>query len=80
MSTQIAVRLPEKLVSWVDSQVSDGAAPSRAAVVAHALEREFRRAAAERDAQILRENPNDDLDDLVAWTTEHLTMDENPDS
>lgn len=80
MTTQIAVRLPDKLVSWVDSQVSDGAAPSRAAVVAHALEREFRRAAAESDAQILREGPNDDLDDFVSWTAKHLTIDEDPDS
>ncbi len=80
MSTQIAVRLPDKLVSWVDSQVGDGVAPRRAAVVAHALEREFRRAAAERDAQILRENPNDDLDGFVSWTAEHFTMDEDPDS
>jgi Arc/MetJ-type ribon-helix-helix transcriptional regulator len=61
MPAQIAVRLPDALVSWVDSQVSGGAAPSRA-VVSHALEREFRRAAAERDAQILREHPTVDLD------------------
>ncbi|AXE39102.1 hypothetical protein [Acidipropionibacterium virtanenii] len=80
MTTQIAVRLPDDVVSWVDSQVSGGAAPSRAAVVSHALEREFRRAAAERDAQILRENPNDDLDGFVSWTAEHFTMDEDPES
>ncbi|MCI1746943.1 MAG: DinB family protein [Acidipropionibacterium sp.] len=40
-------------------------------------ERRMRRAAAERDAQILRESPNDDLDDLVAWSTEHFTLDDD---
>jgi Arc/MetJ-type ribon-helix-helix transcriptional regulator len=50
MSTQIAVRLPEEIVEFVDEQVSTGAARSRAEFIWHALRREQRRMAAERDA------------------------------
>jgi Arc/MetJ-type ribon-helix-helix transcriptional regulator len=53
MSKQIAVRLPDELVDFVDSVVQNGTQRSRAAVVAHALERERRRAVAARDAEIL---------------------------
>lgn len=53
MSTQIAVRLPEELVDFVDEIVASGVERSRAAVVTRALERERRRGLAERDAQIL---------------------------
>lgn len=68
MTTQIAVRLPDDLVAFVDGQVSSGSASSRAAVVARALERERRRAAAERDAAIYAaETENQDLDDLAHW-------------
>ncbi|MCM4079321.1 YlcI/YnfO family protein [Paractinoplanes hotanensis] len=67
MTTQIAVRLPDELMDFVDGQVSSGSAASRAAVVVRALERERRRAAAERDAAIYAESEGDDLDDLAAW-------------
>lgn len=53
MSKQIAVRLPDELVDFVDEAVRSGAARSRAAIVARALERERRRAIAARDAEIL---------------------------
>jgi Arc/MetJ-type ribon-helix-helix transcriptional regulator len=53
MSKQIAVRLPDELVEFVDDLVSSGAGRSRAGVVARALEREHRRALAARDAEIL---------------------------
>jgi Arc/MetJ-type ribon-helix-helix transcriptional regulator len=53
MSKQIAVRLPQELVDFVDDVVGSGAEPSRAAVVTRALERERRRATAARDAEIL---------------------------
>ncbi len=54
MSTrQIAVRLPEEVVDFVDAIVSSGLEPSRAAVVTRALQRERRRVIAERDAAIL---------------------------
>ena len=66
MSKQIAVRLPEELVDFVDEQVGSGAGRSRAAVVARALEREMRRAIAARDAAILAASPPDpDLAGLV---------------
>lgn len=68
MSTQIAVRLPDDVVAFLDEAVSRGQASSRAALVAAALEREMRRQAAERDAAILRQvGPDDDLDALVDW-------------
>lgn len=66
MSTQIAVRLPDDLVAFVDEVVGSGAERSRAAVVTRALERERRRAVAERDAEILaRSGPDPDLAGLA---------------
>lgn len=67
MTTQIAVRLPEELVEFVDRLVSDGRAPSRAAVVSRALHRELRREVAARDAAILAAAgaPDDDMDALA---------------
>jgi Arc/MetJ-type ribon-helix-helix transcriptional regulator len=53
MSKQIAVRLPEELVDFVDQIVDSGTGRSRASVVTKALERERRRVIAARDAQIL---------------------------
>ncbi len=53
MSKQIAVRLADDLVEFVDELVGSGRERSRAAVVTRALERERRRAVAERDAAIL---------------------------
>ena len=49
MSIQIAVRLPDEMVSFLDEVVAAGMAPSRAAVVSSAVEREMRRLLAERD-------------------------------
>ncbi len=67
VSTQIAVRLPEELVEFIDRLVADGRAPSRAAVVSQALQRERRRELAARDAAILAAvAENDDLDALAA--------------
>jgi Arc/MetJ-type ribon-helix-helix transcriptional regulator len=66
MSTQIAVRLPDELVDFVDSVVQNGTHRSRAAVVVQALERERRRAVAARDAEILAAaRPDADLDALA---------------
>ncbi len=53
MSRQIAVRLPDDLVEFVDRLVRNGTAGSRAVVVTRALERERRRTVAARDAAIL---------------------------
>lgn len=75
MSTQIAVRLPDEMVAFLDRTVATGKAPSRAALVATAVEREMRRLAAEQDAQILRaQGAADDLDDLVEWTATHARV------
>lgn len=69
MSTQIAVRLPDEVVTFLDRSVASGRASSRAALVAIAVEREMRRQAAQRDAELLDEaGAADDLDDLVAWS------------
>ena len=59
MTKQIAVRLPDDIVEFVDGQVSEGKAISRAVVVSRALERERRRAVAARDAAILAEAGDD---------------------
>ena len=67
MSTQIAVRLPEELVEFIDRLVCDGRASSRAAVVSRALQRERRREVAAHDAAILaaHAHEDDDLDQLA---------------
>lgn len=68
MSTQIAVRLPDDLVEFVDELVDSGASDSRAAAVRKALERERRRALAERDAEILaRTGPDPELAGLAGY-------------
>jgi Arc/MetJ-type ribon-helix-helix transcriptional regulator len=66
MTKQIAVRLPDELVKFVDSIVKNGTEPSRAAVVTRALERERRRAIAAKDAEILAASgPDADLASLA---------------
>ncbi|OFE17801.1 hypothetical protein BA895_13380 [Humibacillus sp. DSM 29435] len=77
MSTQIAVRLPDEMVAFLDRAVATGRAPSRAALVASAVEREMRRLAAEQDAEILRaQGAADDLDALVEWTGTHAMIED----
>jgi Arc/MetJ-type ribon-helix-helix transcriptional regulator len=66
MSKQIAVRLSDELVEFVDRAIASGDARSRAAVVTRALERERRRAVAEEDAEILaRTGPDPELAGLA---------------
>ena len=68
MSKQIAVRLSDDLVEFVDGVVGSGRERSRAAVVSRALERERRRAIAERDAAILaRTGPDAELAGLAEF-------------
>jgi Arc/MetJ-type ribon-helix-helix transcriptional regulator len=68
MSKQIAVRLPEDLVRFVDGVVEAGDQPSRAAVVMKALQRERRRVAAARDAEVLAASgPDPDLAALALF-------------
>ena len=66
MSKQIAVRLPDDIVEFVDGLVSQGQAGSRAVVVTRALERERRRAVASRDAAILAQAGEDHEMDSLA--------------
>jgi Arc/MetJ-type ribon-helix-helix transcriptional regulator len=66
MSKQIAVRLSDDLVDFVDGLVDSGVERSRASVVTRALERERRRAIAARDAEILsRTGPDPELAGLA---------------
>jgi Arc/MetJ-type ribon-helix-helix transcriptional regulator len=66
VSKQIAVRLPDEIASFVDAEVAAGRAPSRAAVVTRALERDRRRRVALADVEILtRANGSNDADDLA---------------
>jgi Arc/MetJ-type ribon-helix-helix transcriptional regulator len=68
MSTQIAVRLPDDMVQFLDRLVAEGKAASRASVVERALAREFRRLIAARDAAILAAAGADpDLDGLAEY-------------
>lgn len=66
MSKQIAVRLPDDVVAFIDELVEQGDASSRAAVVSRALARERRRAIAARDAAILAQHGNDTDFDALA--------------
>ncbi len=71
MSKQIAVRLSDHLVDFVDSIVETGEQRSRAAVVTRALERERRRAIAARDAEILAASePDPDLSSLAGYAVD----------
>jgi Arc/MetJ-type ribon-helix-helix transcriptional regulator len=66
MSRQIAVRLPDDIVDFVDALVTEGKASSRAVVVNRALQRERRRAVASQDAVILAGGGGDsDMDGLA---------------
>lgn len=74
MKKQITVRLPEDLVEFLDKVAEDDGG-SRAAVITRALSRERRRAAAERDVEILANlggHPHPDLEGLHAYVAEHL--------
>ncbi len=66
MTRQIAVRLSDELVDFLDRIVESGDERSRAAVVTRALERERRRMIAAQDARILAESgPDPDLEALA---------------
>ncbi|MGH2912468.1 MAG: ribbon-helix-helix domain-containing protein [Solirubrobacteraceae bacterium] len=66
MSRQIAVRLPDEIVEFVDEIVGAGGGRSRAAVVTRALKPERRRVIAVQDAEILaRTGPDPELAGLA---------------
>jgi antitoxin MazE3 len=70
--TQITVRLPDHLVTFLDTLVSGGVVKSRAEAVAQALEREERRLIGLADVEILRRRGSDpDLDALAQHLAAH---------
>jgi Arc/MetJ-type ribon-helix-helix transcriptional regulator len=72
MSTQIAVRLPDDMVKFVDHLVQTGRASSRATVITRALERERRHEMAVQDAAIYAASGDDsDMVDLVRYLSGH---------
>ncbi len=75
MSRQIAVRLPEEIVDFVDELVAEGKASSRASVVNRALERERRRALAAKEVAILIEAGDYPDMDALAEHVVHSPLD-----
>lgn len=69
MTTQMTVRLPDDVASYIDERVSEGAAGSRAEMIARAVrhERETEILAALRDRG---EALYPDLSGLVDWAAE----------
>ncbi len=59
MTKQIALRLPDELVEFLDGLVASGRFDSRAAVVSRELKRLQRRLLAEKDAEIYRTQGED---------------------
>ena len=68
MTRQITVRLPDDQVDFLDAEVADGRATSRAAAIARALRREQRRHRAELDLRTVLDAGDDpDLVALQDW-------------
>jgi len=68
MKRQIAVRLPEDIVAFIDKTVAEGHGRSRAGVLVDLLERERRRRRAAEDVAILIATASDpDLDSLARY-------------
>ncbi len=66
MSIQIAVRLPDDLVAYVDQAVAQGRVRSRADLVARLIARDARRQRAEQDLQRLIEQGALQDDEMLA--------------
>jgi Arc/MetJ-type ribon-helix-helix transcriptional regulator len=68
MSTQIAVRLPDAQVAFLDGEIAQGHAHSRAELVSKALRRMERERIAARDLQIIIAsggNPYSELEGML---------------
>lgn len=72
MTTQIAIRLPDELVEFVDTMVGRGVATSRAALIARLLDRERRRERALQDLKTIKRTPDPDMDAVATWQGEHI--------
>ncbi len=69
ISKLIAIRLPEDLVAFIDTLVTEGEVSSRAAVVIRAPTHEQRRMRIAKDVEILSGSLNtDDFNELVAYS------------
>jgi Arc/MetJ-type ribon-helix-helix transcriptional regulator len=69
-TTQIAVRIPDDLLDYVDKLVADGAAKSRAAFVIAALKHEQQLREDEREIEILKRiahEPDPELEEFNTW-------------
>jgi Arc/MetJ-type ribon-helix-helix transcriptional regulator len=76
MTRQIAVRLPDDLVEFIDGLVTSGQSSSRAAVITRAVERERRLQVAARDVAILSgAEPDPDFDALAEHVV-HMPLDD----
>ncbi|HEY8820396.1 MAG TPA: ribbon-helix-helix domain-containing protein [Dermatophilaceae bacterium] len=79
MSTQIAVRLPDAQVAFLDREISQGHAHSRAELVSMALRRMERERIAARDLQIIIAsggNPYSELEGMLeALVTSYPELD-----
>jgi Arc/MetJ-type ribon-helix-helix transcriptional regulator len=64
MTIQIAVRLSEETVEYLDNQVRLGRAKSRADIVDRALARERRRETAEKDLEVILRDQKRGIGDL----------------
>lgn len=73
--SQISIRLPDEMVAFLDGEVKDHRASSRAALVLRALERERRRQIAARDAEILAKVSSEDDMDSLATHVDDLSRD-----
>jgi Arc/MetJ-type ribon-helix-helix transcriptional regulator len=71
MNRQIAIRLPDEMVDYIDRAVEAGEASSRAALVIAAVDRDRRRRRTEQDVAILAATAaNGDLDELAAYQSQ----------
>jgi Arc/MetJ-type ribon-helix-helix transcriptional regulator len=72
MSTQIAVRLPDDVVVYIDGLVEQNVVRSRAEFVAKAIARERRHRTALADVEVLtRVGGDSELDALIAYQAAH---------
>lgn len=70
MSKQITVRLPDDQVDFLDEEVSQGNASSRASAISRALRREQRRRRAEHDLSVIAAAGGDpELAGLHEWAS-----------
>jgi Arc/MetJ-type ribon-helix-helix transcriptional regulator len=74
MTTQIAVRLPDEIVQFLDQLVAQGDAKSRAAAVTRAIELDRRRRMAEHDAAIYASSKDRDMDSMAAWAARNTDL------